>query len=182
MSKRIRLQAGARRRAKFDFDPRLTACREAAWAHRGVDGGHPGDRRSPPLCVSVERGQGMLDRSADGCCCCTIKGACQEAAHMSPATQRITMGPGRKVPGHIAIYRTLILNSRPCEATHRLPRYRGGPRRKFKCKQENRNSKTRKQNSKTLRFRETEECSPETAALLEECPAPRGEHFGDGRM
>ena len=26
------------------------------------------------------------------CCCCTIKGACQEAAHMSPATQRILRG------------------------------------------------------------------------------------------
>ena len=44
------------------------------------------------------------------CCCCTIKGACLEAAHMSPATQRITIGTGRKLPAHIAIYKALILN------------------------------------------------------------------------
>ena len=55
-----------------------------------------------------------------GCCCCTIMGACLEAAHMSPATQRITIGTRRKVPAHIAIYKTLILNFRPCEARNCL--------------------------------------------------------------
>ena len=54
------------------------------------------------------------------CCCCTIKGACLEAAHMSPATQRITIGTGRKLPAHIAIYKALILNFRPCEARNVL--------------------------------------------------------------
>ena len=66
MSPRIRLEAGARQRASTDYDTQRAASSEAVGAHRGVDGGHLGGRRPPPLRVSVERGQGMLHRCAYG--------------------------------------------------------------------------------------------------------------------
>ena len=75
----------------------------------------------PPFAYLWSAVKEFFSGAPTGCCLLPITGACQEAADVSPATQRITTGPGRKVPGHIAIYRTLILNSRPCEATHRLP-------------------------------------------------------------
>ena len=99
MSKRIRLQAGARQRASTDYAPQPPPPSESAWAHRGVDGGRPGDRRPPLFCVCVSTwSRTSATESFDE----QVHTTSSEGAHVSPPALGTSSGTGWTSPSPLA--------------------------------------------------------------------------------
>ena len=99
MSQRIRLQAGARQRASTDYAPQPPPPSESAWAHRGVDGGRPGDRRPPLFCVCVSTwSRTSATESFDE----QVHTTSSEGAHVSPPALGTSSGTDWTSPSPLA--------------------------------------------------------------------------------